>query len=614
MSVSWASRAERIGVRRTAFPPVKRAVAGLLGGIFIWISLVGGLGWIAVALLMRLGEPSLRALRKLPIIGDAFSSGFYDDRMNYVRLGGWVALLLVPVVLWTAWHFDKSRGRKRCPRCWYSLDGLTLPLSCPECGRVVVTEKAMFQTRRNKGLFRIGIVVLVVGLFLDRVGVGLASGWIRVVPAAVLIPLRHTLSREWVAASDARPDMPRGLEAKVFDGLWGWERVWLESGIRETYAESDDIEELHRDGALLFALNGERPWPKIYASPIRMGDPQMQRAVMRIFDSYRNGNAQQQASALAALRVQPLRTADLSPLFEDLQPELREFFEGSNADRYLAEVLCTFSFAKSSQIVPWLESLIGESADANVNPRPLHNVAYRCLIDIPMNAAEHQEVRDDRVPYCFDWRNRVEHPQRAEIIDRLWETQVLKGSPANRRAFLVNMGCRGMSIDKVLDLLRTGSDQDVIDLAISIRGAQLMAGGKKGSSTNAREIVWMKRLLDELLRQYVARPQTRSMWDVSGFAGDTGIVDWYFATPSVFFLDRPGLRDAVVEEIQAVVPDRRYFAIHFASQAATTQEDVTAFLHAMEERRKRQDLTRDEESSLDTAIETLRERLKPTSP
>ena len=44
---------------------------------------------------------------------------------------------------------DRSRGRRRCPKCWHSLEG-TPGLRCPECGVEAKAEKALFRSRRSR--------------------------------------------------------------------------------------------------------------------------------------------------------------------------------------------------------------------------------------------------------------------------------------------------------------------------------------------------------------------------------------------------------------------------------------------------------------------------------
>ncbi|MFO0835884.1 MAG: hypothetical protein U0638_13000 [Phycisphaerales bacterium] len=63
---------------------------------------------------------------------------------------------------------DRSRGRTRCPKCWYDLAGLVKPetpapwpITCPECGKKIEHER---QTRRTQRHWRLAALVLTVML------------------------------------------------------------------------------------------------------------------------------------------------------------------------------------------------------------------------------------------------------------------------------------------------------------------------------------------------------------------------------------------------------------------------------------------------------------------
>lgn len=77
----------------------------------------------------------------------------------------WAAIVLV----WTLAAFglasavwalfaDRSRGRRRCAKCWYDMGGVP-GLVCPECGKVAKTEKGLHRTKRRYGLALLALIV-----------------------------------------------------------------------------------------------------------------------------------------------------------------------------------------------------------------------------------------------------------------------------------------------------------------------------------------------------------------------------------------------------------------------------------------------------------------------
>jgi len=43
----------------------------------------------------------------------------------------------------------RHKGRLRCPKCWYDMQGTTLPATCPECGHTAATKADLQRTRRH---------------------------------------------------------------------------------------------------------------------------------------------------------------------------------------------------------------------------------------------------------------------------------------------------------------------------------------------------------------------------------------------------------------------------------------------------------------------------------
>ncbi len=54
---------------------------------------------------------------------------------------------------------DPSRGRRRCPKCWYEV-GDVKTLCCPECGRVMKHEKQLLRPRRRWWMVALAVVLV----------------------------------------------------------------------------------------------------------------------------------------------------------------------------------------------------------------------------------------------------------------------------------------------------------------------------------------------------------------------------------------------------------------------------------------------------------------------
>jgi hypothetical protein len=76
------------------------------------------------------------------------------------------AVVLIVAGAWgvaRALVLDRSRGRLRCPGCWYEIGPGSL-LRCPECGREAASEGALLRTRRRWGWGAIACAAVVAGL------------------------------------------------------------------------------------------------------------------------------------------------------------------------------------------------------------------------------------------------------------------------------------------------------------------------------------------------------------------------------------------------------------------------------------------------------------------
>jgi hypothetical protein len=76
--------------------------------------------------------------------------------------GGAVALIGVVLLIW-ALLSDRSRGRRRCSKCWYDLSK-TEGLRCSECGHEVQRERQLFKTRRRWRWAALALLLILSGI------------------------------------------------------------------------------------------------------------------------------------------------------------------------------------------------------------------------------------------------------------------------------------------------------------------------------------------------------------------------------------------------------------------------------------------------------------------
>ncbi len=102
---------------------------------------------------------------------------------------GWMLLPSAAVVVLLALLRDRSRGRQRCPKCWYDMKGLATAdgrCVCPECGKAVARQTDLHRTRRHWKRALVGAVLALLG-FTSMSVPGWNRGWVGVVPSTLLV-------------------------------------------------------------------------------------------------------------------------------------------------------------------------------------------------------------------------------------------------------------------------------------------------------------------------------------------------------------------------------------------------------------------------------------------
>jgi hypothetical protein len=112
----------------------------------------------------------------------------------------WISGALVGIggvwLLWWGLLADRSRGRRRCPKCWYDMSK-TEGLRCPECGREANREQSLLRTRRRWKWALTSLIVLLGAAFLAVQPKVRKDGWASVTPTPALILMLQLPDKSW---------------------------------------------------------------------------------------------------------------------------------------------------------------------------------------------------------------------------------------------------------------------------------------------------------------------------------------------------------------------------------------------------------------------------------
>lgn len=159
---------------------------------------------------------------------------------------------------------DRSRGRLRCPRCWYDMrDSKGMP--CPECGHEIKNERQLLRTRRPRWAFMLAAVFVAVGLGGVLMNQRYSNqGLVGFIPDSLLLAMRDRIPASWIY--DTGGNYSGGsLRARMVSGKIGTEtRHRLVNEILDEMLHSRDSRWDPRtlnllDGALYRELFGQDP-------------------------------------------------------------------------------------------------------------------------------------------------------------------------------------------------------------------------------------------------------------------------------------------------------------------------------------------------------------------
>src|SRR5687768_14108636 len=133
--------------------------------------------------------------------------------------GAALGLMALWLLYWSLFK-DSSRGRRRCPKCWYDMGGSS-GLTCSECGHIARQERKLLKTRRRWRWAALGVIVASLGVTSAATPTTARHGWERIVPTTILILMMPDLPTYNRRAGD---ELVRRLHNNDLT-LWQWR--WL---------------------------------------------------------------------------------------------------------------------------------------------------------------------------------------------------------------------------------------------------------------------------------------------------------------------------------------------------------------------------------------------------
>ena len=99
-------------------------------------------------------------------------TGVYLISFSLILLAG------LALAWWGFWG-NRSKGRARCPKCWYDMRGSLPSVICPECGHDGKNERRLYKNRRRWWAIVVAVIVILILILPSGYFLNVMYGWYR---------------------------------------------------------------------------------------------------------------------------------------------------------------------------------------------------------------------------------------------------------------------------------------------------------------------------------------------------------------------------------------------------------------------------------------------------
>lgn len=169
-------------------------------------------------------------------------------------------LVCAMALVFLSYRGDRSRGRQRCPKCWYDMSGS--PLLCPECGRPSKNPKDLLRPRRRWRGIRASLIISLIAYGLWVVPHVVEGGAPAAIPTWALIVGLPWFPDSYISSGPFLTPGPWSLRDRVATKHLRGPELWL---LRQR------AERLVSSGPGIVALERSLPYVNAQAFNVRRG-------------------------------------------------------------------------------------------------------------------------------------------------------------------------------------------------------------------------------------------------------------------------------------------------------------------------------------------------------